>query len=663
MKERLKKRPRLRLRSWMTAWFQRRSLRRGLEWAAFALGSGVLSLLEAAGAPLLVAACVAPACTGGAQAAAMLGSTAGYLLAWGVQDGLWPAVLAVVLPVIARLLARSPHRQVFWFLPAACTLAAAAVGLGFLWQLGFPRQFLGQYFLGLVTVFLGCLVSGQALQARRRGAIYLLGAALLAGLSTFSLGGMVNLGISGALFLTAVTSAAPEGIAAAAACGVVLELMAGTSGPYTAFFCLCSAVCYLIRSLTVFHRGILILALSALFAWLFVPANAQLFLLSAILGTVASLALPRLSLFSLERAEDTASRLRQQLQRSSDVLLRLHDTVLKPHPDVTDPDAAAIFDHAADHVCRSCPGWALCWEQENAATYRALCSASGPILQRCKATQEDFPPSFVSRCSNLPAFLQDVNTQLDAILYRRQYQARQQENRQLLRSQYLLLARYLQAAADAGLRTAAQPDRFDPEVAARAVGRSGHTLSGDRGACFHGPGEAFYVLLCDGMGTGRAAAAESSAAIETLTGLLRAGLDPGSALELLNGAYVLRDDGCFSTVDLLQVNLASGDSLLLKWGAAPSYLKRGQSVRRLGEATLPPGLSAVRSAQRIRLTLQSGDLVVLTSDGASALETERRISEFAGQTPQELAAGIIDAADPDDDITAVAICMREPPAA
>ena len=140
-------------------------------------------------------------------------------------------------------------------------------------------------------------------------------------------------------------------------------------------------------------------------------------------------------------------------------------------------------------------------------------------------------------------------------------------------------------------------------------------------------------------------------------------MDPGSALELLNGAYVLRDDGCFSTVDLLQVNLASGDSLLLKWGAAPSYLKRGQSVRRLGEATLPPGLSAVRSAQRIRLTLQSGDLVVLTSDGASALETERRISEFAGQTPQELAAGIIDAADPDDDITAVAICMREPPAA
>ena len=73
------------------------------------------------------------------------------------------------------------------------------------------------------------------------------------------------------------------------------------------------------------------------------------------------------------------------------------------------------------------------------------------MLAQYRATPEDFPPSFCTRCQQLDAFLQAVNRQLDGILYRRQYRARQQESRRMLRDQYLLLARYLQGAADAGL--------------------------------------------------------------------------------------------------------------------------------------------------------------------------------------------------------------------
>ena len=654
MKERLKKR----VVRWQP---DREVLSRAGRLLLYGFGGGLLAVLPVGNQPVPLAACAAAACSQWELAAVMAGSLAGYLLRWDLASDIYSIVLTVVLPLIAWGLRKSSHRDVVWFLPAAFTVAAGAVGLGFLWQLDFDPGQAGRIFLCLLIVFAGSLVCRQALLRRHFGAMALLAAALLAALSMISLGRWFNLGICAALFLTAVTSGTAEGLGVAAACGMVLELAAPLRLPYTAFFCLCSGVMYALRRRTVFHRSLALLLLSAGFAWLAAELQAQLFLLSAVGACLATLTVPRLNLPGSMAGDEIANRLHRRLQRASDVLLRLHDTVLLPHTPRQDPDTAEIFDYAADRVCCHCGSYSLCWEQEAAQTYRDLCTAAEPILARCKAAPEDFPASFAGRCQNLEQFIQVVNSQLDALLSRRQYQARLREDRELLRNQYLLLARYLQSAADTAVLTEQPGAQFEAEVAARALGRSGKTLSGDRGACFHGPGEQFYVLLCDGMGTGRGAAAESSSAIETLSGLLRAGMDPASALQLLNSAYVLRDDGCFSTVDLLQVDLHTGDSLLLKWGAAPSYLKRGNRLRSLGQAAMPPGLAVAgeRSIQRMKLTLQEGDLLVLTSDGADADATARCIQEHHGGTLGDLAAGIVAAASAGDDITAVTMRLKK----
>lgn len=625
----------------------------------YSVGCGLLAALPVGSLPIPLAACLTAVSTGWDLAAAMVGSLAGYIWCWELTDSIYTMALTVILPGVAWAVRRGRHPAVPWLCPAATTVAAAALGLGFLWQLGFASPWTGRLFLSLLVVFAGSFTAQQALVFHRRWALYLLLAALLASLSRICLGLWFNPGICVALFLVAVTAWTPEGIVAAAVCGIVLELAAEPALPYTAFFCLTSGILYQLRHLTVFHRSLGLLLLSAAFAWLTAELQAQLVLLSAIAACLAALALPRLSLLA-DDSDDPVARLRRQLQRASDVLLRLHDTILLPQTTLQDPDAAEIFDTAADQVCRGCAQYSLCWEQEAARTYRELCTAAEPILTRYQAAATDFPTDFSERCQNFAQFVQAVNSQLDAILHRRQYRARQQENQELLRSQYLLMARYLQATADTATLPPADASRFEAEVAARAVGRSGRALSGDRGACFHGPGASFFVLLCDGMGTGQAAASQSSGAIEILSGLLRAGLDPASALQLLNSAYVLRDDGCFSTVDLLQIDLSTGDSLLLKWGAAPSYLKRDGKLRRLGEPTLPPGLTVgkAREIQRIKLTLQEDDLLVLTSDGADQNSTEAYLHESGAEALAELAAGIVAAADPGDDITAVALRLR-----
>ena len=653
MKERLKPNrvmPRLRL--------DRQKLGQTGRFFLYGGGSALLASLPIGAQPIPLAACAAAACTGWDLAGAVVGSLLVYLLAWEPAAGLYPAALTLLLPAIAWGLDRI-HRDVCWLEPAADTAAAGALGLGFLWQLGFSDPWAGRLFLDLLLIAGGSFVCIRALQQQRRTASYILAATLLAALSRLSLGLWFNPGIFLGVLLMIVTSGTPEGIPVAAACGVVLELASAVHLPYTAFFCLTSGVLYTLRHQTVFHRSLAALLLSAGFAWLCGQMQARMVLLSAIAACLLALAIPRVSLLG-GGEEETVGRFRRQLQRASDVLLRLHDTILLPQAPEQDPDAAEMFDRAAEQVCRGCVNYGLCWDQLAAETYHALCGASGTILTRCQAKEEDFPPAFLARCQNLEAFLRAINRQLDDRLQRRQYRVRQQENREILRSQYLLLSRFLQATADTAALPVQTGGRFRPEVAAKAAGRGGRSLSGDRGACFHGPGEQFFVLLCDGMGSGKEAAAQSGTAIETLSGLLRAGMDPGSALQLLNSAYVLRDDGCFSTVDILQVDLLTGDSLLLKWGGAPSYLQRGDRLRRLGEAAMPPGVSLeTTGVQRIKLTLHQEDLLVLTSDGADQDRTEAYIRENAGQELDELAAGIIHAAESGDDITAVALRLKD----
>ena len=86
--------------------------------------------------------------------------------------------------------------------------------------------------------------------------------------------------------------------------------------------------------------------------------------------------------------------------------------------------------------------------------------------------------------------------------------------------------------------------------------------------------DGLYILLCDGMGSGVAASRESKLAIRLLERFLKAGVDPESALKTLNSALALRneEEGGFTTVDLLRLDLFTGEGALYKFGAAPTYI-------------------------------------------------------------------------------------------
>ena len=150
-------------------------------------------------------------------------------------------------------------------------------------------------------------------------------------------------------------------------------------------------------------------------------------------------------------------------------------------------------------------------------------------------------------------------------------------------------------------------------------------------------------------------------ALDVLERFLRAGVSAEVALRTLDSAFQMknRGSGAFSTVDLLRVNLFTGQAVIFKYGAAPSYIRRGSSVKRLTSGSLPIGAGELRtSPAQSRFTLRPGDLVVMMSDGIREEEGDAWLTGLIGQSdssPRQLAASIMAAGiagrEPSDDMT------------
>jgi len=184
-------------------------------------------------------------------------------------------------------------------------------------------------------------------------------------------------------------------------------------------------------------------------------------------------------------------------------------------------------------------------------------------------------------------------------------------------------------------------------IAARK--KDGETVSGDAGTWFKRPDGRLYVLLCDGMGSGLAANRESGLAVRLLEQFLKAGVETENALLILNSALSLRgeEEGGFTTVDLLQLDLFTGQAEIYKFGAAPTYVKKRDGVQRITGTSLPAGVSAQGNIRpdRTRLRLEPGDGVLMGSDGICGSGEDdwvrKKLMTFGADSPKELARELI----------------------
>lgn len=203
-------------------------------------------------------------------------------------------------------------------------------------------------------------------------------------------------------------------------------------------------------------------------------------------------------------------------------------------------------------------------------------------------------------------------------------------------------------------------------IAARK--KEGQTVSGDAGAWFKDDGGRLHIFLCDGMGSGPEAHAESVGAISLLEKFLRAGVEPTQALVTLNGALALRgeEQGGFTTIDLLRLDLFTGKGALYKFGAAPTYVRRGGAVSKLAGQSLPAGLAGGGvKPDVLPVELSAGDWLVMASDGVTGCGEDwiaGALSAWEGDSPrllaQQLLEGCTHRETGQDDKTVVAVKLN-----
>jgi stage II sporulation protein E len=172
-----------------------------------------------------------------------------------------------------------------------------------------------------------------------------------------------------------------------------------------------------------------------------------------------------------------------------------------------------------------------------------------------------------------------------------------------------------------GKLTVMEAEPLAVSVGIAAMKKKGEKVSGDRGTYFKTDGGVLCVILSDGMGCGAEAARESGECVEILEKFLRAGVDPAVAMKILNSVMLLKSGGDwgFVTVDMMCVNLFTGETCFYKYGAAPSYVRSGRTVKRIKGETMAAGYCTGDGAKPdvVRMRLKPGSTAVIASDGVS----------------------------------------------
>ncbi len=161
-------------------------------------------------------------------------------------------------------------------------------------------------------------------------------------------------------------------------------------------------------------------------------------------------------------------------------------------------------------------------------------------------------------------------------------------------------------------------------IGVASMRRSGEDVSGDKGAYFKTDSGLLYVILSDGMGSGEGAAEDSGEVISMLEKFLRAGISAESAMRLVGAALQIKNDRALSTasVDLLSVNLFTGEADIFKFGAAPTFIKNAAGVSVHKGDSLSAGLRGNREnlPDHIPTRLEAGSTAVIVSDGVTGGE-------------------------------------------
>lgn len=125
----------------------------------------------------------------------------------------------------------------------------------------------------------------------------------------------------------------------------------------------------------------------------------------------------------------------------------------------------------------------------------------------------------------------------------------------------------------------------------------------------------YLVAISDGMGSGHDAKKSSMQALRLLENLLLSGFDKKISFDLINTSLINQNKEIFATLDIAIVDLYMGTVEFIKSGACPTYIKNKNKVQMIKSNSLPTGIVEESNIQTFDKDIESGDIMLMCSDG------------------------------------------------
>ena len=214
-----------------------------------------------------------------------------------------------------------------------------------------------------------------------------------------------------------------------------------------------------------------------------------------------------------------------------------------------------------------------------------------------------------------------------------------------------------------------EKEKFSVSVSTGVREKKGEQICGDFYMYFVTDDGRAIIMLSDGMGSGEKAHLAAENALSLIARFVKAGCSMEESVQAILPVLSMNVDKIgFATLDLLEINMFSGEGKLLKYGASPTYIKRNGKVQKFISNAFPPGLEenteSLNKPSYFRLS--EGNMVIMGTDGV--LEegdvNEMELIIKTEDQPSALVTSLIDKAGHtkdriDDDMTVLVAVMKK----
>ena len=215
--------------------------------------------------------------------------------------------------------------------------------------------------------------------------------------------------------------------------------------------------------------------------------------------------------------------------------------------------------------------------------------------------------------------------------------------------------------------------RMEIQIAVAKINKYAVSESGDTFEVVERPTGGLSVVLADGQTSGRGAKAISQLVVRKVIGLIAEGVRDGAAVRAASDALFADKAGKVTcTLNIASVDLHSKTIVLARNNPAPIFICRGEQIDAHNEDSVSLGTSRNVRPVITELSVESGLLIVIFTDGISHAgerrgqpmnvgETIRSLIEDQDPTPQQLADSLLahaislDDNRPADDISVVVL--------